>query len=67
MNKEYPIIEAWEEYYNYLEELRQSGVTNMFGAVPYLKEEFKLNDASARNILANWMHNYFELKEKYGW
>ena len=26
------INEEWIEYYVYLEELRQSGVTNMFGA-----------------------------------
>jgi hypothetical protein len=28
------------EYFEYLEELRQSGVTNMFGASSYLMREF---------------------------
>lgn len=28
------------EYFEYLDELRESGVTNMFGAAPYLVSEF---------------------------
>jgi len=32
-----------EQYYNYLNDLRDSGVTNMFGASPYLQEEFGLS------------------------
>ena len=65
--EEYKIREDWKEYYNYLEDLRQSGVTNMFGAVPYLSTEFNIDRALATEILSNWMHNYSELKEKYGW
>ena len=38
----------------YLEWLRRSGQTNMYGAVPYLMEEFwldeKLHDISVRNL-----------------
>ena len=26
-------------YWNFLEDLRQSGITNMFGAAPYLRSE----------------------------
>ena len=29
-----------EDYFNYLNELRESGVTNMFGATDYLMDEF---------------------------
>ncbi len=29
-----------QKYFDYLERLRQSGETNMYGAVPYLQEEF---------------------------
>lgn len=58
------IKEEWNEYYVYLEDLRQSGVTNMFGAAPYLQEEFDLNRKEAREILANWMTNYDKLLEK---
>ena len=50
-------------YYQYLEELRQSGVTNMFGAAPYLQEEFGLDRREAEKILLSWMTHYDELLE----
>ena len=46
------------EYWIYLEQLRRSGVTNMYGASPYLAEEFGLSRNEARDILADWMRNY---------
>lgn len=46
------------EYWIYLEKLRRSGVTNMFGATPYLMQEFMLSMKEARKILADWMNNY---------
>lgn len=46
------------KYWIYLEELRRSGVTNMFGATPYLMEEFGLEKNEARKILTDWMNNY---------
>lgn len=45
-------------YYDYLEELRQSGVTNMFGAVPYLMREFDLSHDEASKILSDWIGSY---------
>ena len=47
-----------EEYFEYLELLRESGITNMFGAAPYLEEEFGLNAREARKVLAEWMKSY---------
>ena len=47
-----------QEYYSYLEELRKSGVTNMFGAGPYLQEEFGLDKRTAREVLMSWMGSY---------
>lgn len=47
-----------DEYDCYLEGLRRSGVTNMFGASRYLEYEFSLDKADAREILASWMKNY---------
>lgn len=44
------------QYFIYLNRLRESGDTNMFGAAPYLQEEFGLNRAEARRTLADWMH-----------
>ena len=46
------------EYWIYLEQLRRSGVTNMYGASPYLAEAFGLSRNEARDILADWMKNY---------
>ena len=58
------IKEEWYEYYVYLEELRQSGETNMFGASPYLQNEFGLDRREAIKIVANWMENYEKLVER---
>tara|TARA_R100000988_G_C3866611_1_gene101781 strand:+ start:355 stop:555 length:201 start_codon:yes stop_codon:yes gene_type:complete len=58
------INEEWIEYYVYLEELRQSGETNMFGASPYLESVFGLSRREAIKVLANWMENYNELLDK---
>ena len=44
--------------FTYLEGLRQSGVTNMFGAGPYLEREFNLNRREAREVLMSWMKSY---------
>ena len=46
------------KYWIYLENLRQSGITNMFGASPYLAEEFDISEKEANVILADWMRNY---------
>ena len=47
-----------QHYYNFLERLRRSGVTNMFGATPYLMEEFGLSKSEAHKVLSDWMKNY---------
>lgn len=46
------------KYWIYLENLRRSGVTNMFGAAPYLAKRFGLSMTEARDILLDWMDNY---------
>lgn len=46
------------EYWIYLEKLRRSGVTNMYGATPYLQEEFKISYKRAKDILTDWMRHY---------
>lgn len=46
------------KYWIYLEKLRRSGVTNMYGAAPYLQEAFGLSQREARIILSDWMRNY---------
>ena len=51
-------MKTTNKYWIYLEELRRSGVTNMYGAAPYLQEEFGLECDEAIKILADWMENY---------
>jgi hypothetical protein len=43
------------EEFLYLNQLRYSGETNMFGATPYLQEEFGLDRQEAKSILSEWM------------
>ncbi len=53
-------IDNPEYYFKYLTKLRDSGVTNMFGAAPYLMAEFGLDKRTAREILAKWMKSFSE-------
>ena len=46
------------EYFDFLDDLRESGATNMFGAVPYLIDEFVLDKDEALDILSKWMESY---------
>ena len=48
------------EYFSYLDRLRQSGVTNMFGASPYIQEEFGVSRRLANSILSTWMKTFSE-------
>ncbi len=53
--------EEWIEYYQYLENLRQSGVVNMYGAGPYLEKAAGIDSYEAMDILVSWMENYDDL------
>ena len=62
------IKNEWETYYKQLENIRQSGITNMYGASPYLQKlNPRMSSKEATDILCNWMNNYSELSEKYAW
>lgn len=41
--------------FEYLDDLRESGVTNMWGAPVYLMQEYGLNSRQARDIVTEWM------------
>lgn len=45
-------------YFEYLDDLRDSGATNMYGAVPYLVEKFGLSMSEATAVLVQWMESY---------
>ena len=48
-----------DEHLIFLDELRESGVTNMFGASPYLVAEFQeLRAAAAGKIVRYWMKTF---------
>lgn len=47
-----------DQYFEFLNELRESGVTNMFGAGPYLQEAFGLDRREARDIVIEWMEGF---------
>ena len=48
--------------FDYLDDLRESGTTNMFGAVPYIREEFAVNSKTAQKLLSKWMRQYNHIK-----
>ena len=55
-----------KDMHTFLNDLRDSGVTNMFGAAPYLQKEFGIDQKWAREVLANWMQSFSENLEYKG-
>ncbi len=47
-----------EEHKEYLIALRDSGVTNMWGAAPYIQQEFGVTRQEARDILLLWITTF---------
>ena len=45
-------------YKHFLDELRDSGETNMFGATAYIMEEFGLTRHAATEVVNTWMEEY---------
>ena len=52
--------EDLKEYFDYLDLLRDAGITNMFGAGPYLEKTFDLSKKEARTVLSKWMKSFSE-------
>jgi len=51
-------MELKSEVFEFLMDLRDSGVVNMLGATRYLVQEFGFTHAVAREWLVYWMENY---------
>jgi len=49
-----------DEQLEYLDDLRESGVTNMFGAGPYVREEFGIDRREAKQVVLYWLESYEE-------
>ena len=46
-----------DELFEFLENLRISGITNMFGAGAYLEKAFGLDKKDASSVLIDWMQH----------
>lgn len=47
-----------EKVFIYLDDLRESGITNMFGAVPYIMGVFPVTEMKAGKLLSEWMKTF---------
>ena len=50
--------EELTEYFQYLDELRQSGITNMWGASRYVEGVFGLTPQEASRVTSKWMTSF---------
>ena len=57
-------MKATQEMLEFLDQLRESGVVNMFGAAPDLVDEFDLTKREARAVLGEWMRTFGERHER---
>lgn len=56
-----------QEYYDFLEDLRQSGDTNMWSASPYLQDEFpELSSERVKEIHRDWIKAHDDPKRIMG-
>ena len=49
-----------DDHLYFLDLIRETGVTNMFGAASYLVEEYDIDSATARAYLSFWMRTFGE-------
>ncbi len=49
-----------DEHLTYLDDLRESGITNMYGAGQYLEKYFGLSRTKANDVLVYWMKSFSE-------
>ena len=47
-----------DEHLEYLDELRESGDTNMWGASPFLELKFGMTQAESNDVLIYWMSTF---------
>ncbi len=55
------LIVVKEDVFEFLDDLRESGDTNMYGARPYILKEFpQLEKQEAKDLLMEWMCTFEE-------
>ena len=47
-----------EEVFEFLDTLRDSGITNMFGAGPFIQEAYGVKRFEAKELLLEWMQTF---------
>lgn len=52
--------ERKEEIFQFLDNLRESGGINMFGAAPVVQDAYGLTRNEARSYVTDWMRTYSE-------
>ena len=55
-----PTTELEKDALKYINELRISGATNMWGASPYVEAEFSIERKESNRLLTLWMENFNE-------
>ena len=53
-----------DKHLTYLDRLRESGVTNMYGAGEYLEKKFGMTREEANQVLSYWMKTFSERHKK---
>ena len=60
MESQIKITESEKEMFEFLNDLRESGSINMFGARPCLAKQFELSKKESLNTLVKWTENFNE-------
>ena len=55
--------EKKERMFDFLDNLRESGICNMFGSGVYLEEMFGINKRESKEVVLEWMNTFSERKE----
>lgn len=53
-----------EQVFDYLDKLRERGITNMFNATSYIRSTFGIDKFEANNLLKDWMKTYPKERNK---
>lgn len=47
-----------QDIFDFLDNLRESGQINMFGAAPVIQDVFDLSRRESQSVLQEWMNNF---------
>jgi hypothetical protein len=60
------MLQPLRRMFDYLDELRESGQTNMYGAGPYLVRKFGVSREESHKVLQLWMEMFGERHPQQG-